>query len=193
MSQNDSFRDLIRRVRAGDRQAEYELVERFEPRIRRVVRRRLTDPDLRRLFDSGDVCQSILGIFFDGAKDGQFDIDKPEQLYTLLSTMARNKLTDYARKQRAARRDQRRIAKHVQDQLAAVDPHPDPSEIVAAQDLLLEFRNRLTEEERRIADQRALGRSWTEIAAQIGGNPDALRMQLSRAAARVARELDMEE
>lgn len=193
MSEEDAFRDLIRRVRAGDEQAARELVERYEPRIRLLVRRRLGDPDLRRLFDSGDVCQSTLGAFFDGAKAGQFEIDNPEQLLKLLATMARNKLTSYARKQRAARRDPRRIAKHLQDKLLGIDQAPNPSEVVAAQDLLLQFRNRLTETERRIADLRALGRSWTEIAAELSGSPDGLRMQLARAVTRVTRELGMDE
>jgi len=43
------------------------------------------------------------------------------------------------------------------------------------------------------ADQRAQGRSWTEIAEQAGGAPDALRMQLLRAIDRVSRELRLEE
>jgi len=193
MSQDSAFRDLIRRVRAGDQQAATELVHCYEPTIRKVVRRRLTDPDLRRLFDSGDVCQSVLGGFFDGASSGQFELDNPEQLIKLLSTMARNKLTSYARKQRAARRDPRRARKDRQDKPAGSDRNPSPSDVVAAQDLLLEFRKRLSADERRIADLRAVDRSWTEIAAEIGGSPDALRMQLARAVDRVKGQLRIEE
>src|SRR5262245_914953 len=51
MSDDASFQDLIRRVRGGDDAAAAELVRRYEPAIRRVVRLRLTDARLRRAFD----------------------------------------------------------------------------------------------------------------------------------------------
>jgi RNA polymerase sigma-70 factor (ECF subfamily) len=193
MSEDEAFADLIRRVRAGDQQAASELVKHYEPKIRQTARRRLTDPKLRRLFDSADVCQSVLGAFFDGVEAGQFELDNPEQLIKLLSTMARNKVTSYARQQRAARRDPGRVPKGRQQELLGIDHGPSPGDVVAAQDLLLEFRKRLSAEERRIADQRAMGRSWTEIAAEIGGSADGLRMQLTRAIARVSRQLRIEE
>jgi hypothetical protein len=56
--------DLVRRVRTGDAEASAELVRRYEPAIRITVRARLTDPGLRGLFDSMDICQSVLANFF---------------------------------------------------------------------------------------------------------------------------------
>jgi hypothetical protein len=44
-----------------------------------------------------------------------------------------------------------------------------------------------------LADRRALGRSWADIAAEVGGKPDALRLRLSRAADRVAHDLGLDE
>jgi hypothetical protein len=64
---------------------------------------------------------------------------------------------------------------------------------VAGEELLHEVRARLDEEEQHIADLRAAGRSWAEIAQQLGGSPDARRMQMQRAATRVSRELGLEE
>jgi DNA-directed RNA polymerase specialized sigma24 family protein len=61
------------------------------------------------------------------------------------------------------------------------------------QDLLQECRRRLSEEERHLADLRALGRSWDEIAAEVGAKPDTVRSRLTRALDRVARELRLEE
>jgi RNA polymerase sigma factor (sigma-70 family) len=192
VSEDDAFRDLIRRARAGDQQAATELVERYEPTVRLVVRRRLTDPQLRRLLDSMDICQSILGNFFAGVALGRFELENAEQLLKLLSTMARNKLTSYARKQRAARRDPHGAPRGRPERPEGIDQHPSPSQVVADQELLQEFRRRLSPQERRLAELRALDRSWSEIAAEVGGNPDGLRMQLTRAVARVARELGME-
>jgi hypothetical protein len=55
---------------------------------------------------------------------------------------------------------------------------------VARQELLRGFRNRLTEEERRIADPRALNRDWAEVAVEHGGSPEALCKKLARSASR---------
>jgi hypothetical protein len=65
--------------------------------------------------------------------------------------------------------------------------------VVAFRELLETFRTRLDPEERRLADLRAAGGSWPEIAAQVGGNPDALRYRLTRALDRVARQLNLDE
>ena len=40
---------------------------------------------------------------------------------------------------------------------------------------------------------RASGRSWAEIATELHGNADALRMKYTRALLRVMRELGIEE
>ena len=193
MAEELSFTDLIERVRSGDENAAAELVRRYEPAIRVAVRVRLTDPGLRRFLDSMDICQSVLANFFVRAAAGQFDLDKPERLMKLLVTMARNKVTNYALKEQAARRDKRRVQKGGLDENTLAADQPSPSQVVANRELLQEFRKRLSAGERQLADERALGRSWTEIAEGTGGNPDALRMQLGRAIDRVSRELGLEQ
>jgi hypothetical protein len=50
----------------------------------------------------------------------------------------------------------------------------------------------LTDDERRLAEARAAGRTWDEIAAALGGTPDGLRMQFSRAQSRIAEALGLE-
>jgi RNA polymerase sigma factor (sigma-70 family) len=192
MSEDLAFLDLIRRVRDGDEEASAELVRRFEPAIRVAVRVRLTDPGLRRVFDSMDICQSVLGSFFARTAQGQFELNKPGQLLKLFVTMARNRLTNHALQQRAACRDYRRneAAGHSNSDLA--DPGPSPSEIVAGTELLQAFRDRLSAAEQQLAEQRSGGRSWKEIAAELGGTPNALRMQLERAIDRVALEMKLE-
>lgn len=51
---------------------------------------------------------------------------------------------------------------------------------------------RLGEEERQIADLRADGWEWSEIAERLGGSPQARRMQLNRAVHRVAKALKLD-
>jgi RNA polymerase sigma-70 factor (ECF subfamily) len=189
MSLDDGFVELIRRVRAGDEQASAELVRRYEPSIRIAVRARLTDPRLRCLLDSMDICQSVLGNFFVRAASGQFKLDRPEQLVGLLAKMARNRVTNHALQQQAACRDQRRLRRPDVGGEELVDPGPDPCTVVDGEDLLEAVRSRLLPEERQIADQWASGKAWGEIGDQIGRSADAVRVRLARAFRRVRRDL----
>jgi RNA polymerase sigma-70 factor (ECF subfamily) len=193
MDNDVTFAELLRRVRGGDQAAAAELVRRYEPAIRRSVRMKLTDPRLRRAFDSMDVCNSVLANFFVRAAAGQFELDTPEQLLNLLVGMACNKLRDYARREHAARRDCRRVQGDGRQALATVPGRQDsPSAIVAGKELLDRARALLSEEERYLMDQRNLGRGWDDLAAAADTTPDALRMRFIRALDRVAAQLGLD-
>jgi RNA polymerase sigma-70 factor (ECF subfamily) len=193
MSEALSFAELLRAVRAGNQEAAAELVRRYEPAIRRVVRLRLGDARVRRLVDSQDICQAVLGSFFVRAAMGQYDLDSPEQLLKLLMTMARNKLAKQVQQQRAARRDVRRVssADAATEKLPAAAA--SPSKQFEAKELMEQVRRRLTDEEWQLAEQRNQGYGWAEIAARLGGNADALRIKLARAVKRVTGELGFDD
>ncbi len=184
MADAPEFRDLIRRVRDRDQEAAQELVRRYEGVIRRVVRIRLRDASLRRLLDSTDICQSVLASFFVRTALGEYELESPEQLLNLLAAIARNKLVNQAARLRAARRDVRRDA--VGDHAPLVpDAATDPGEQAAAKELLEKVRDRLGPPERYLAEQRSLGRTWEELAGELGGTGVALRKRLTRALDRV--------
>jgi RNA polymerase sigma factor (sigma-70 family) len=193
MAEGDSFAHFIRRIRAGDARAAAQLLQQYESAIRLEVRLRLRDSRLRRLFDSMDICQSVLGSFFVRAAAGQYDLDQPEQLLKLLVAMVRNKVAYHARRNRTRSRDYRRNQAIDPDQWQVAAADPSPSQVAAGRDLLQALRQRLTENERRLADLRAEGRDWADIAAQLGGTPQARRMQLVRAVERVVGELGLDE
>jgi RNA polymerase sigma-70 factor (ECF subfamily) len=194
MSEPTDFTDFIRRIRAGDQEAAAEMVRRYEPLIRRVVRLKLEDRRLGRLFDSMDICQSVLGSFFVRVAAGQYDLDRPDQLLKLLVTMAWNKLAGTARRRHRQRRDQRRITQGGPERLMQLaDPTPEPDEQVAGRELLRLFQQTLSEEERQLVDLRSEGLAWADIAARLGGTPQARRMQLARAVERGVRQLRLDE
>jgi RNA polymerase sigma factor (sigma-70 family) len=193
MPDEPSFDDFLRRVRAGDDDAAEELVRRYGPALRMEVKLRLADPKVRRLLDPEDVCQSVLGSFFARAAVGQFDLDRPEQLMGLLVTMARNKVGGQVRRQRALRRDNRREQPAGSGLFDPPADEPSPSRHLMGREALGELRRRLGDEERLLADLRAQGRSWAEIAEQLGGTPQARRKQLARAVDRIARDLGLAE
>lgn len=184
--------DLLRRVRAGDADAVRELVQRYESEIRRIARLRL-HPRLRRVLDSTDICQSVLHSFFVRAALGEYELNTAEDLLRLLAGMVRHKVASQARREHAQRRDLRRTEPSDTAVREALTPEASPSQIVAGRELLQQFRERLSEQERRLADLRAQGQEWSAIAAQLGESAEALRKRLERGIRRVARALGLED
>ena len=82
----------------------------YESAIRVAVRTNLSDPRLRRQFDSLDVCQSVLASFFLQMASGAYDLSVPAQLSALFAKMAQNKVRMRARDQFRQRRDVRRLS-----------------------------------------------------------------------------------
>jgi RNA polymerase sigma-70 factor (ECF subfamily) len=192
MEEGNSFLELIGRVRAGDQEGAAELVRRYAPAVRRVIRMQLRDRRLRRILDTMDVCQSVLASFFIRAAAGQYDLNQPDQLLRLLVVMARNKLASRARHSYVLRRE-KLPAQGFDNPASWAATEPGPGEHAAGRDLLQEVLKRLTAEERQLADRRARFQEWSQIAAEVGGTPDALRKKLSRALDRVSRQLGLDE
>jgi RNA polymerase sigma factor (sigma-70 family) len=193
MANNDAFADLLQRIRAGDMEAAAELVRRYESVVRLEVRQRLRDPRLRRVFDSMDICQSVLASFFVRAAAGQYDLENAGHLVRLLVSIARNKVAYHARRERAGRRDHRRVEATDLGIHDVPGGEPSPSQVATGKELLEQVRRRLTAEECRLADLRGQGYGWAEIASALGGTPEARRVQLSRGIQRVARQLGLDE
>ena len=194
MPPDPSFDELIRRVGSGDEHAAARLVREFEPVVRRVVRARLRDGRARSEFDSMDICQSVLAIFFVRVAAGEYDLKEPDDLIKLLLTMTRNKVAEKMRRQhRALRRDAGRRTVGGVEELALAGRDPTPSSVAVGKELLEQARQRLSEEERQLVELRGQGLSWEEVAASLGGTAGARRNQLARALDRVARELRLDE
>ena len=190
MLSDAQFTDLLNRTRNGDQDAARALVKEYEPEIRRAARMRLTDPQLRRIVDSMDICQSVFGRFFRSATDGSFDLERPEQLLVLLITMTRNRVIDEHRRQSAAKRSGGEMNDAVSpDEL--VEDSPGPRTAAAARELLTEVRSRLSAEELVIADRRGAGQSWEEISAELNESAESLRKRLERALQRVREQMNV--
>lgn len=192
MAADEEFLELLEKVRCGDPAATTLLVQRFEPEVRRFIRFRLSSPALRRTFDSLDICQSVLCRFFVDISEGRLELNDPRQLTALLLTMARNKLCDKVRQAHSDRQDIRR-QEHVTDEtvLGIADSADTPSEIVGVQEILNAVRQRLTEEERFLVDQRLAGRGWQELAEELGDSVDTLRKRMTRSIDTAAAQLGL--
>jgi RNA polymerase sigma factor (sigma-70 family) len=192
---SEDFTALMSRVQSGDPDAAAELIRLYENDIRMEVRVRLRVQDgrVRRMFDSMDITQSVLGSFFAGVAAGRYAPEQPQQLFALLVTMTRNKLLTHVRDQRRQRRDIRRV-QSFDPETCDIHAHGEsPSQVVSGRELLGEFRKRLTDPERQLAERRGQGAPWTAIAAELGGTAEGRRKQLERAFTRVAQELGLAE
>ncbi len=193
MDEGNSFLELIKRsLRAADPSAAVELVRRYEPAIRRIVRLQMqATPACAAYLDSMDVCQSVLASFFIRAATGQYDLNHPAQHLRLLAVMARNKVASQARTSYVMRREPA-LCGAADASTAALAPEPGPDHQAAWRDLLQEVRGWLSDDERRLADRRAERREWSEIATELGGSPEALRKELAGALYRVSHQLGLD-
>src|SRR3954469_21725085 len=125
------FAELVSRAGRGEKEATHRLIEQYESAIRRQVRFSLMDNKLRRVLEETDICQSVMGQFFNGLGAGRFELEGPEQLIGLLKQMVRNKITDEARYWRAGCRDYMRNVspRDSAGRGEAVSPQPPPSRI----------------------------------------------------------------
>jgi RNA polymerase sigma factor (sigma-70 family) len=186
------FQELLERVRAGDEEAAAEFVRVYEPHVRRVVRARLRLSRLRRLADSSDFCQAVMGSFLVRAAMGQYAVAGSDEVRDLLGRIARNKVVDLVRRPEH-RYGAVPVAAPGVVGVEPIAPGAGPASQLAWNDLLATVRDRLTAEERRVCELRAQGLSWGEVAARLGEKPDAVRNRLNRAMRRVAGELGLED
>ena len=191
MESNQDFARFLWRIRTGDETAARELLQLYEHKLRVIARVGLNDSRMRRVFDPMDVCQSILGNFFAAAAIGRFDLESPQDLMNLLATMVRNKITDHARAQNRQRRGAKQSNPRNIDTLDLAGTEETPATIVSNRELLEKSIERLSQEEREIADLRREGQTWDSISARFGEPAETIRKRFSRAIDRVSVELGL--
>lgn len=182
---------LLTQVRQGDESAAAEIVRHYEPEVRRFIRFRLTSPSLRRMIDSLDICQSVLANFFVRISSGEMALDDPRRLQALLLTMARNRLLDHVRTERASKRDSRRTVTGGDGLKDLADPGKSPSDELIAEEMLGAFRRQLAPDDLQLVESRLSGRDWKALAAEFGGTPESLRKRMTRAMDHAARALGL--
>jgi RNA polymerase sigma-70 factor (ECF subfamily) len=186
------FQRLLQRTAQGDQAAATELVQKFETEVRRFIRIRLANSQLRQIVDSVDICQSVLGQFFVELEGGRLRLESPKQLRNLLLKMAQNKLFSKGRYQRAAKRDVRRTEYQPAEMLSGATCEDEtPSVIVSSAELAELIRAKLPDDTRYLIEQRLSGREWGELAAELGMTADAARKRMTRALDEVAGELGL--
>jgi RNA polymerase sigma-70 factor (ECF subfamily) len=163
-----NIQELLARIKDGDDEAARELLLRYEPKIRLVVRRQLPRL-LRSRFDSLDFLQSVWGSFFQKIRSGPNDLDEEQNLVTFLAWAARNKVIDAYRRaatqKQNIKREQRLEVSTDND--VALAQGDTPSELAEARETFDRLRGLLPEDRQVILDLKAAGYSCREIGERL--------------------------
>ena len=179
MSQNDSeyresdseFRESIKRVCSGSKDAIWDFIETYGPHIQRVVRRRLHQ-GLRAKFDSIDFVQMVWASFF-------ADIQKiagmgdPEELILYLVNIARNKVIEETRRRMIYERynvgKERPLTSSDLTDPESIRRHDTPSQHLMAKERLQQVMGYCgSQRDRRIVEMRMKGSTYVQIARALG-------------------------
>ena len=189
---------LAARATHGDEAAVGDLAKLYESKVR-IVARAMLGPALRPYLDSVDLVQSVHESVLAGVRERRLDVSDPEKLTALAVMIVRRKV---ARHWRRAQR-QRRLSGHHDDQASTPDgllgvlgsaaaggggDGDDPARAAQFREQMGHLFDNLSADERRMLDLRLGGHSTAEIAEQLGLNPIALRVRLTRLRQRLEAE-----
>jgi RNA polymerase sigma-70 factor (ECF subfamily) len=174
------LRRFLDRIRAGDELAARELLARYEPQVRLVVRRQLPRL-LRSRFDSLDFLQSVWGSFFRRMRSGPVTFEDPRYLVTFLARVARNKVVDQYRRASSEKHDMKR-----EEPLVAGGSPPrefvadqdSASEVAEANEAFGRLRDLLPAGRREILGLKVEGLSCREIGRRLGLSERTVRRAL---------------
>jgi RNA polymerase sigma factor (sigma-70 family) len=180
------LQDFLAVLGSGDRQAVEQLLGRLNPFLHKVIHLRLKHGRLRRVMDTTDIFQSLVKDFLSRKEHGHSAKAASGGLCAWLVAAVHYKILTKMRKER-------RHAGSLPDDWDEVSSEPSPAQEMEDRDLGRAVRARLSAENRLLYDLKAQELTWTEIAQQVGGNADALRMRLSRAIVKILRDMRYEE
>jgi RNA polymerase sigma factor (sigma-70 family) len=180
MTQVD-FQKFVEILRSGDADAVDRLLSEFDPFLRGAIRLRLFNRRARRVVDTADILQSLLKDFL-RREEAEGDAASSEKIRAYLTAAAKYKISSKTRKER------RRIA-DLSDIAEPATPEAPPTQQAEDRDFIDAIRNRLDEGDGRLFDLSQQGRTWRQIADEVGGHPDTLRIQLRRAVAAALAEI----
>lgn len=189
MSDHDSFDEMKARLKAGDRDAETLVFQRYVRRLIALAGRQF-GPGLREKADVEGVVQSVCKSFFLRQRRGEIEVDDWDELWSILATITLRKCANRRDYLRASRRNARREASWtVQDgegcQIA--DRTPTPAEAAIFTETFERFLGSIEPDDRPIVRQILLGYTAEEVARQLDCSERTVRRVCQRAKRRLER------
>ena len=173
MCPEDSFADLMARLRTGDPDAATQVFRQFQARLIALARSRLSAA-LRQKEDPEDVIQSVFKSFFGRHAAGQFEVESRDDLWSLLTVITLRKCGHRIDYFRAARRDvQREVALEAGTDDAppgweALARDPTPAEAAMLAETVERLLRNLEGPDRRIFQLSLQGETVAQISSQVG-------------------------
>jgi RNA polymerase sigma-70 factor (ECF subfamily) len=172
MSRNDSFADVMARLRAGDDGAATQVFRRFTHRLIGLARANL-DSRVRRKVDPEDVLQSVFRSFFLRCEQGKLDLAGWDSLWALLTVITTRKCGRWPRKFHTGQRDVNAEvpAAGASDASSVIElfaEDPSPIEAAALSELVEQLLRDLGERDGAILTLALQGYSAPEISEQLG-------------------------
>lgn len=185
MAQENSFDELIARLRAGDESAAQQLFDRFIDRLIQLARSRM-DRALRQKVDAEDVVQSVFKSFFRRQAEAPFALGNWDDLWSLLVVITLRKCVGKIRRFHGKGRDVRKEAAgpFLGDDAAvvheAVAREPTPAEAAMLTETVEHMMRGLGEHERQVFEMRLQGYMVAEISARTGRSEYTVEGMLKR-------------
>lgn len=193
MPRQESFPELIARVKAGESSAATEIFNRFARRLIGLARMHL-DSRVRQKIDPEDVLQSAFKSFFLRHADGQFVLNDWDDLWSLLVTITLRKCGHQIEHYRAACRDVGREQLAPEDSAGswqALAKDPSPAEATLLAEAVTQLLSSLGDErERRMVELSLQGYSVAEVSAEVGRSERTVQRVLGRVCTRLQRMRD---
>ena len=189
MSQDDSFGDLMGRLKAGDQGAETLVFRRYVHRLIALAGRQF-EAELRDKADVEGVVQSACKSFFLRQRRGEFMLDGWDELWSMLATITLRKCANRRDYLRASRRSTRREASWtVQDgeSFRIPDRAPTPAEAAIFSETVEQFFESMGPDDGPIVQQILMGCTAAEVAKQLDCSERTVRRVRQRAKQRLLR------
>jgi RNA polymerase sigma-70 factor (ECF subfamily) len=180
---DDRSAELVARWREGDGRAAEQLFESYAGRLVALARSRLSEKLARRL-DAEDVVQSAFRSFFDGLRQGQYDLPDRGDLWRLLVSITLHKVYRQARRHSAGKRDldrERPLGDAPERWPVAVQQlaeEPTPAEATALAEEVEVLLGGLSPVQREVAELRLQGHTQNEIAEVVRRSQRTVRRWL---------------
>jgi RNA polymerase sigma-70 factor (ECF subfamily) len=167
MSAEDSFTEVMARLRARDEDAATHVFRRFTHRLVALARAHL-DSRLRQKVDPEDVLQSVFKSFFLRHVDGELSLVGWDSLWALLALITARKCGRCARRFHSGRRDvSAEVAVDESAAIAAFSGEPSPAEAVMLSEEVEELLRDLGPRDGAILTLALQGYSAAEISDQL--------------------------
>jgi RNA polymerase sigma-70 factor (ECF subfamily) len=162
---------ILQLLRTGDQDAARKVFNSYVNRLVALARNRLSQKMQRRV-DPEDIVQSVFRTFFVRAKEGQFTVEKEDDLSKLLYGITVRKtlrrIAFHKAEKRSTALEKNESEESYRNVMDVIGKEPTPEAEVAFVDELEHFMTKMPADYRPILEMRLQGYSSEEIAQKLG-------------------------